>query len=157
MNCSRGNELLQTVYHKNPIPYNNTTICVLIHKCIICDQTCDHDGEWVGPGQEFVLFPPSVDDQTDVEAQHEGEGDVGQVLAAVQPQSFECFSSCFPPESAIVNWILRKIFNIFENINIVAVINNLSTLSRCQIVSFKLCAKIGYIYASIMDQHNRNI
>ena len=56
----------------------------------------------IGPGQDFVLFPPSVDYQTDVEVQHEGEADVGQVLAAVQPKGFECFSSCFPPESAIV-------------------------------------------------------
>ena len=47
-------------------------------------RTRHQDGEGVWPGQEVVLGPPPLDDQTDVEAQHEGQGDVGEIEAAVQ-------------------------------------------------------------------------
>ena len=45
---------------------------------------CEDDAKWVWPGEELILLPPSLHHQTHVEAEHEGEGDVGQVVGAVQ-------------------------------------------------------------------------
>ena len=61
--------------------------------------TCDHDAEGVWPGQELVLLPPPVHHQRHVEAEHEGEGDVGQVVAAVQPQRLERLPPSLPSAS----------------------------------------------------------
>ena len=61
--------------------------------------TCDHDAEGVWPGQELVLLPPPVHHQRHVEAKHEGEGDVGQVVAAVQPQRLERLPPSLPSAS----------------------------------------------------------
>ena len=75
--------------------------------------TCDHDAEGVWPGQELVLLPPPVHHQRHVEAEHEGEGDVGQVVAAVQPQRLERLPPSLPSASRnrISNKGSRRIYN----------------------------------------------
>ena len=66
---------------------------------MLSTATCDHDAEGVWPGQELVLLPPPVHHQRHVEAEHEGEGDVGQVVAAVQPQRLERLPPSLPSAS----------------------------------------------------------
>ena len=60
--------------------------------------TCDHDGKWVWPGEELVLLPPPVHHKADVEAEHEGERDVGKVVAAVKLQRLKGFPPSLPSE-----------------------------------------------------------
>ena len=66
---------------------------------MLSTATCNHDAERVWPGQELVLLPPPVHHQRHVEAEHEGEGDVGQVVAAVQPQRLERLPPSLPSAS----------------------------------------------------------
>ena len=77
--------------------------------------TCDHDGEGVWPGEELVLPPPPVHHEADVEAEHEGEGDVGQVVAAVQPQRLECLTSGFPSEIKFLSNSFIEFLNCLLN------------------------------------------
>ena len=56
----------------------------------------DQDGHAVRPGQECVLRPPPGHDQRHVEAQHEGQGDRGQLVMAVGHQALKQLPRLFP-------------------------------------------------------------
>ena len=62
-------------------------------------RTRHQDGEGVRPGQEVVLGPPPLDDQTDVETEQEGQGDVGQVQTAVKSERLKHLPSPLPPRT----------------------------------------------------------
>ena len=49
----------------------------------------DQDGHAVRPGEQRVLRPPPRHDQRDVESQHEGQGDGGQLVMAVGHQTLK--------------------------------------------------------------------
>ena len=56
---------------------------------VAVDVGGDPHGGRVGPGEGLELGPPALDDEGDVEAEHEGDGDEVAVARAVEAHAFE--------------------------------------------------------------------
>ena len=65
----------------------------------------DQDGHAVRPGQERVLRPPPRHNQRHIEAQHEGQGDRGQLVMAIGYHALEEFSRFLPLKSILRSYV----------------------------------------------------
>ena len=68
---------------------------------LACEEGDDQDGHAVRPWEQRVLRPPPRHDQRDVESQHEGQGDGGQLVVAVGHNALEELSRFLPLKSLI--------------------------------------------------------
>lgn len=67
--------LFPSCMRKHSIEFSSSNPYTRKNTHISWNSRTDKQRKSVRPGQKFVLFPPALDDQTDVESEHERHGD----------------------------------------------------------------------------------